>query len=171
MLDRERHYTASELDRMNVSYVRLELVPRGVGRIQVRATNFYHELKPGENVQMQLTVYNDGTRRLDNIKVQTDPPVNWVSTVTPDLLESLMPGKEAVVTVSLSPPQEVNVGDYEATIKTESYASNKKVESEDKKIKIHVTAQASFFGTTLLVLLMVGILTGVVVFGIRLNKR
>ncbi len=170
-LDREKQYTAADLDRMNISYVKLELVPRGVGRIQVRATNFYQEMKPGENVQMNLTVYNDGTRRLDNIKIQTDVPVNWVSTVSPDLLGSLMPGKDAVVAVSLTPPPEVSVGDYEATIKTESYASNRKVESEDKKIRIHVAASANIFGTTLLVLLLVGILTGVVVFGIRLSKK
>ncbi|RPH38093.1 hypothetical protein EHM92_00950 [bacterium] len=171
LLDREKQYTAGELDRMNISYVKLELVPRGVGRIQVRAVNFYQEMKPGEIVQMNLTVYNDGTRRLDNIKIQTETPVNWVSTVTPDLLGSLMPGKETMVAVSLTPPPEVSVGDYEATIKTESFASNRKVESEDKKVRIHVAASANIFGTTLLVLLLVGILTGVVVFGIRLSKK
>jgi hypothetical protein len=171
MTDQDKQYTASDLDRINISYVRLELVPRGVGRIQVRATNFYHELKPGEHVQMNLTVYNDGTRRLDNIKIRTDAPVNWVSTVTPDLLESLNPGKEAMVAVSLTPPLEIGVGDYEATIKTESYASNKKVDSEDKKIRMHVAASTNILGTTLLVLLLVGILTGVVVFGVRLSKK
>jgi uncharacterized membrane protein len=171
VMDREKLYTGPELDRMNISYVQLELVPRGVGRIQVRATNFYHELKPGENVQMNLTVYNDGTRRLDNIKVRADVPANWVPTVSPDLLESLMPGKDAVVAVSLSPPPEISVGDYEATIKTESYASNKKVESEDKKVRLHVTAGTNMFGTALLVLLLVGVMSGVVVFGIRLSKK
>jgi hypothetical protein len=171
LLDREKQYTASDLERMNVSYVKLELVPRGVGRIQVRAANFYQEIKPGENVQMSLTIYNDGTRRLDNIKIRADVPVNWVSTVSPDLLNSLMPGKESMVTVSFVPPPDVSVGDYEATIKTESYASNRKVESEDKKIRIHMAASANVFGTSLLVLLLVGILAGVVVFGVRLSKK
>ena len=79
--------------------------------------------------------------------------------------------KETQVSVSLTPPAEVSVGEYESTLKTESYASNRKVDSEDKKIRIHVAASTNIFGTTLLVLLLVGILTGVVVFGIRLSKK
>ena len=167
----ERIYSTADLDRMNVSYLRLELVPRGVGRIQVRATNFYQELKPGENVQMSLTVYNDGTRRLDNIKVQAEVPLNWTASITPDLLSALLPGKEGTVSVSIMPPVDANVGDYEATIKTESFASNRKVESEDKKIRIHIASSTNILGTSILILLLVGVLVGVVVFGVRLSRK
>lgn len=170
-VDREKKYSASDLDQLNVSYMRLELVPRGVGRIQVRATNFYQELKPGEKVQMNLTVYNDGTRRLDNIKVRADVPLNWLSSVVPDLIPSLLPGKEEIISVTITPPVDVSVGDYEATIKTEAFASNRKVESEDKKIRIHIAASANIFGTAMLILLLVGVLVGVVVFGVRLSRR
>ena len=168
---REKKYTTADLQGMNISFVRLELVPRGVGKIEVRATNFYQELKPGEKVQMNLTVYNDGTRRLDNIKVQADVPLNWVAVVTPDLVSSLLPGKEQIVGVTITPPGDVNVGDYEATIKTESFADNRKVESEDKKIRMHISAGTNVFGTIVLILLLVGVLVGIVVFGVRLSRR
>jgi uncharacterized membrane protein len=158
VLDKERMYTLADFDRMNISYVRLELVPRGVGRIQVRAANFYQELKPGERVQMSLTVYNDGTRRLDNIKVRAEAPLNWNSMIDPDLISSLLPGKEENVSVTITPPGDVSVGDYETTIRTESFASNRKVDSEDKKIRIHVGSSANILGTAVLVLLLVGIL-------------
>ncbi len=167
----ERMYTAEELDRMNISYLRLELVPRGVGRIQVRATNFYQEIKPGEKVQMNLTIYNDGTRRLDNIKVSADVPLNWTAAITPDLLSSLSPGKEGAVAVSIVPPADVNVGDYEVTIKTESFANNRKVDSEDKKIRIHIASSTNILGTAILILLLVGVLVGVVVFGVKLSRK
>jgi hypothetical protein len=169
--DKEKRYTAAELDRMNISYIRLELVPRGVGRIQVRATNFYQELRSGERVQMNLTVYNDGTRRLDNIKVQAESPLNWSSSIIPDLVPSLLPGKEETIAVTIIPPPDVSVGDYETTIKTEAFASNRKVDSEDKKIRIHISSSANIFGTAALILLLVGILVGVVVFGVRLSRR
>jgi uncharacterized membrane protein len=169
--DRQGAYTVNDLEKLNISFVRLELVPRGVGRIQVRATNFYQELNPGENVQMNLTVYNDGTRRLDNIKVQVDAPLNWIATVSPDLVSTLAPGKEEIVKVVISPPNDVNVGDYEATIKTESFANNRKVESEDKKIRIHMASSANVFGTGILILLLIGVLVGVVVFGIKLSRK
>ena len=169
--DKEKKYTVAELDRLNISYIRLELVPRGVGRIEVRAANFYQELKPGERVQMNLTVYNDGTRRLDNIKVQAESPLNWTSTILPDLVPSLLPGKEETVSVTIIPPGDVSVGDYETTIKTEAFASSRKVDSEDKKIRIHIYSSANVFGTVALILLLVGILVGVVVFGVRLSRR
>ena len=169
--DKEKRYTAAELDRMNISYIRLELVPRGVGRIQVRAANFYQELRPNERVQMNLTVYNDGTRRLDNIKVQAESPLNWTSTILPDLVPSLLPGKEETIAVTIIPPSDVSVGDYETTIKTEAFASNRKVDSEDKKIRIHISSSANILGTASLILLLVGILVGVVVFGVRLSRR
>ena len=169
--DKEKGYTAAELDRMNISYIRLELVPRGVGRIQVRAANFYQELRPNERVQMNLTVYNDGTRRLDNIKVQAESPLNWTSTILPDLVPSLLPGKEETIAVTIVPPSDVSVGDYETTIKTEAFASNRKVDSEDKKIRIHISSSANILGTASLILLLVGILVGVVVFGVRLSRR
>ena len=169
--DKEKRYTAAELDRMNISYIRLELVPRGVGRIQVRAANFYQELRPNERVQMNLTVYNDGTRRLDNIKVQAESPLNWNSTILPDLVPSLLPGKEETIAVTIIPPPDVSVGDYETTIKTEAFASNRKVDSEDKKIRIHISSSANILGTAALILLLVGILVGVVVFGVRLSRR
>ena len=169
--DKEKKYTAAELDRMNISYIRLELVPRGVGRIQVRAANFYQELRPNERVQMNLTVYNDGTRRLDNIKVQAESPLNWNSAIIPDLVPSLLPGKEETIAVTIIPPPDVSGGDYETTIKTEAFASNRKVDSEDKKIRIHISSSANMLGTAALILLLVGILVGVVVFGVRLSRR
>lgn len=120
---------------------------------------------------MNLTVYNDGTRRLDNIKVRADVPLNWISSVAPDLISSLQPGKEEIVGVTITPPSDVSVGDYEATIKTESFASNRKVESEDKKIRIHIAASTNILGTAVLVILLVGVLVGVVVFGVRLSRK
>jgi uncharacterized membrane protein len=120
---------------------------------------------------MNLTVYNDGTRRLDNIKVQAESPLNWNSAIIPDLVPSLLPGKEETIAVTIIPPPDVSVGDYETTIKTEAFASNRKVDSEDKKIRIHISSSANMLGTAALILLLVGILVGVVVFGVRLSRR
>lgn len=168
---REKKYSASDLEKMKVSFVRLELVPRGIGCIQVRATNFYQELNPGEKVQMNLTIYNDGTRRLDNIKVKAEVPLNWNSSIDPDLISSLLPGKEEQISITITPPTDVSIGDYEATIRTESYANNRKVESEDKKIRIHIASSVNIFGTAILIILLIGALIGLVVFGIRLSRR
>jgi len=39
-----------EIEAMRLGWVELELIPRGVGEIEVRAQNLYHEIDPGGNV-------------------------------------------------------------------------------------------------------------------------
>jgi hypothetical protein len=166
-----KKYTSADLENMNLSYIKLELVPRGIGRIQVRAVNFYYEIKPEEKVKMDLSVFNEGTRKLDNIKIKADLPMNWNAVIAPDLISLLLPGKEAKISLTILPEKDVNIGDYEATIKTESYASNRKVESDDKKIRIHVASNSNIFGNIFLILLLVGVLSGIVIFGVKLSKK
>lgn len=56
-------FTQAELDDIRGGKVKLELVPRGVGRIEVRVPSLYHEITVGDSVSMDITVRNDGTRR------------------------------------------------------------------------------------------------------------
>jgi hypothetical protein len=151
--------------------VKLELVPRGVGKIEVQAVNLYHEIKVGDSVAMEVRVKNAGTRKLNNIRVVTDLPLNWRSEIRPDLIAALEQGKDEVVTIKFLPPADVAVGDYEPKIKTECSADNRKVESEDKIVRVHVASKTNVLGISLLVLLLVGLLVGIVVFGIKLTRR
>jgi len=160
-----------EIEALKAGSVKLELIPRGVGKIEVQALNLYHEIKVGGNVEMKVTVKNAGTRKLNNIRVFTDLPLNWRSEVAPDLIASLEQGKEAVVAIKLVPPSDVAVGDYEPKIKTECSADNRRVESEDKIVRVHIASKTNVVGITLLVLLLVGLLVGIVVFGIKLTRR
>jgi hypothetical protein len=160
-----------DLEGLKAGSVRLELIPRGVGKIEVQAVNLYHEIKVGEFVTMEVRVKNAGTRKLNNIRVLTDLPLNWRSEIQPDLIASLEQGKDEVVTIKFLPPADVAVGDYEPKIKTECSADNRNVESEDKIVRIHVASKTNVIGILLLVVLLVGLLVGIVVFGIKLTRR
>jgi len=160
-----------DIDTMKAGSVRLELVPRGVGKIEVQAVNLYHEIKVGENVNMEVRVKNAGTRKLNNIRVYCDLPLNWRSEIQPELIASLEQNKEVVVTIKFLPPADVAVGDYEPKLKTECSADNRNVESEDKIVRIHVASKTNVLGISLVVLLLVGLLVGIVVFGIKLTRR
>ena len=155
----------------NKGKLKLELLPRGVGRIEVRAPNLYHEIKVGDSVTMKVTVFNDGTRRLDNIKITCDNPLNWRSIVKPDLIKSLDPGKEQTLSISIIPPDDVSVGAQEVKIKTEAFINNTRVESDDKTVRIQIEAKTPILGTILLILLLVGVIVGIVVFGIKISRR
>jgi hypothetical protein len=149
----------------------LELVPRGVGRIQVRAVNLYHEIAPGDSVVMEVVMRNSGSRSLDNVRLRVDAPLGWQTRTSPELIPDLPTDVEQTVTVFLIPPREVPVGDYEARLKTESAGADRRIETEDKTVRIHVGSATNWVGTGALALLLLGLVGGVVAAGVRLAKR
>lgn len=163
--------TQEGLASINAGRAKLELIPRGVGRIEVAAPTLYHEIKTGEIVDMNVTVKNTGTRRLDNIKISTDNPLNWRSEIEPDLISSLDVEKEQVVHITLIPPGDVGVGAQEVKIKTEAMAENRSVQTEDKTVRIQISAKTPLLGSLILILMLIGLVVGIVVFGIKLSRR
>ena len=149
----------------------LEIIPRGKGKIEVRANNLYHETTVGKEVVMDVTVRNGGSRRLDNIRLTAEKPLGWDVRIVPDVISSLEPEKEMTVQVAIVPPKDGGVGAQEVKIKTEATADNRKVDTEDKTVRIQVNAPTSVVGTVLLILLLVGIIGGIVRFGMKLSKR
>jgi uncharacterized membrane protein len=160
-----------EIDSLKAGSVKLELIPRGVPKVEVQAVNLYHEIKVGDTISMDVTIRNTGTRKLNNIRVFCDLPLNWRVEITPDLLPTLEQSKDEVVKIRFLPPDGVSVGDDEPKIRTDAIADNRRVESEDKIVRIHITSKANVLGIGALVLLLVGLLVGIVVFGIKLTRR
>ena len=171
LLAKKAEIDPKDIEALKAGNVRLELIPRGVGKVEVQAVNLYHEIKVGESVAMEVRVRNAGTRKLNNIRVFSDLPLNWRAEIEPDLIASLDQNKEQVVAIKFLPPADVPVGDYEPKIKTECTADNRKVETEDKIVRVHVASKTNVLGISLLVLLLVGLLVGIVVFGIKLTRR
>lgn len=165
------HLSQKEVENIKVGYVKLEIIPRGVGRIEVQALNLYHEIKIGEQVEMEVTVKNTGTRRLNNIRIYPDLPLNWRAEVNPDLISILEQSAEKIVRIRFIPPSDVSVGDYEPKIKTECIADNKRVESEDKIVRIHISSKTNILGISILIIFLAGLLIGIVVIGVKLTKR
>jgi hypothetical protein len=169
--DVNRQFSAIEINNIPGGKIKLELIPRGVGRIDVRAPNLYHEIKVGDSVTMKITVFNDGTRRLDNIKISCDNPLNWKSIIRPDIIKSLEPGKEQTLEIAIIPPVDVNVGAQEVKIKGEAFVNNTRVESSGKIVRIQIGARTPIVGTILLILLLIGVIVGIVIFGIKISRR
>jgi hypothetical protein len=166
-----RTFTTEEIENLNAGVAKLELIPRGVGRIEVRALNLYHEIKTDEDVAMEVTVLNDGTRRLDNIRIRTSVPPSWKYTIDPDVIPSLLPAKDTIVKLEFLPPEGVGVGDYEVTIQTQALADNRPVETQDKTVRIHVSARTNLLLSGILVMSVIGMVIGIVWYGVKLTRR
>ena len=166
-----RAYSAAELQASRAGFTQLEMIPRGVGRIEVSAPSLYSEIRPDDRVETNLTIKNTGTRRLDNVSVQVDTPSGWRAQSSPSVLASLDPAAERLVRVIIAPPPRVTVGDYEVRINTESFAFNRRVPSENKIYRVSIKPGSNVWATGTLVALFLGIIAAVVIFGVKLTRR
>lgn len=164
-------WTQEEVEHMNVGFVKLELVPRGQGKLLVRAPQLFHSIKPDGSVHMTVELVNEGTRRLDNIEVKIDPPLNWTKAADPPVVASLGIGEEHRVQLTFTPSPDVAVGRYEIRLRISGMSDNRPVNAEDKTVTVEISAGANVFGTALVVLLILGLVGGIVVFGIRLSRK
>ena len=160
-----------ELKQLNVGYVRLELMPRGKGILLVKAPQLFFTIKPDASVEMSLNVLNEGTRRLDNVKLDVDVPMNWTKRIDPQVLSTLAINEEHRIMLTATPPKGITVGRYELRLRTSALSENQPVNAEDKTVTVEVQAETSVIGAVLLVLAIVGLVVGMVVFGIRLSRK
>jgi uncharacterized membrane protein len=164
-------WTEVELKKLNIGYVRLELISRGKGRLLVRAPQLYFPIKQDGQLEMALDVVNEGTRRLDNVKVDVDLPLNWSKKIEPQVIPTLDINQEQRISLVATPPKNISVGRYEIRLRTSGLSDNQPVNAEDKTATVEIQAEASVIGTLLLVLAILGLVGGMVWFGIRLSKR
>ena len=167
----DRKEISEFLDTLDAGRVRLELIPRGVGRVEMRAPNLYHEIEPGEAVTMEVTLKNTGSRGLDTLRLVAETQLGWQGRVEPDLIPSLPVDGERPVKVTFTPPADVSVGDYQMRLRAESAAGDRRVESQESTVRIHVDAPTNLTltgGLALLLLLLVG---GIVAFGVKMTRR
>jgi hypothetical protein len=167
----DRMYSAREIAAARVGRVRLVVIPRGVGRIEVLAASLFSEISVGQSVQTRFVLRNVGTRRLDNIKLSAEYPLNWRVEVEPAIIPALEINREAEVRVHIIPPPDVPVGEYEVRLKTESFASGRRVQSEDKIYRVSVRARADVWTTAALIGGLLALVIGIVIFGVRLTRR
>ena len=166
-----RTWTQKQIDSLGVGYVRLELVPRGKGILTVRAQQLFYSIKPDGAVEMTMSLVNEGTRRIDNIEVQVDEPLNWKKEINPEVISSLDISGEKQVRLRFIPPQGISVGRYDMRIRTSGMSDNQPVNAEDKTVTIEIQAEANVFGTILIILLIIGLVGGIVVYGIKLSRK
>ena len=166
-----KSWTAEELDKLDVGYVRLELMPRGIGELAIRAPQLYYSIGKNEQVSMYMELENEGSHTLDNIEFGVDLPLNWSKEIEPALISSLGIARDARVNFKFTPPPDVSVGKYDIRIRTTAMSGTQPINSEDKSVTVEIKAGANVVGTVLIVLLIVGLVGGIVVFGIKLSKK
>jgi len=166
-----RIFTPEEISGTTAGILRLEVISRGVGRIEVVAGSLFSQIRVGESVETALEVHNTGTRRLDNVQLTARGPLGWRIEMRPEVIPSLNIQQDRDIHLKITPPADVAVGDYEVRIKAESFANNREVPSEEKIYRVGVKARSGIWTSAAVLGSLLLVIVGVVVSGVKLMRR
>ena len=150
---------------------RFELIPKGVPEIEVFVPNAFQTIKIGEEVNMTATLKNIGTRDLVDIRMLVDVNTDWKYTIIPEVISSLSRNEETEIQLTLSPPADIGVGEYQAKLNAEVTVDNRKFEARDRSITVQVESQTQMSVTTLLFGALILLMIGIVIVTIRISRR
>ena len=161
----------AEVKKLKVGYVKLELIPKGVGELEVVVSNRYQEIRVGDTMTIQVQFLNRGTAAVQNIKAVVDLPYEWESSVTPNLIKILDPDERAAIDVSAVPPSDIAVGNYDVGIEAQGQVGNINIESLEKNITVRVGARSNMTGNAILIGILVLLVVGIGLASIRISRR
>ena len=150
---------------------RFELIPKGVPEIEVFVPNAFQTIKIGEEVNMTATLKNIGTRDLVDIRMIVDVNTDWKYTVVPEVIGSLGRNEETEIQLTLSPPADIGVGEYQAKLNAEVTVDNRKFEARDRSITVQVESKTQMSVTTLLFGALILLMIAIVIVTIRISRR
>ncbi len=150
---------------------RFELIPKGVPEIEVFVQNAFQTIKIGEQVNMTATLKNIGTRDLVDIRMIVDVNTDWKYTVVPEVIGSLDRNEETEIQLTLMPPEDIGVGEYQAKLNAEVTVDNRKFEARDRSITVQVESKTQMSVTTLLFGALILLMIAIVVVTIRISRR
>jgi uncharacterized membrane protein len=109
----------------------------------------------GSEKDMQLTVTNNGTAPITNVKLSASAPTDWKVTFDPDTIPSLAPGATAAATVTakIIPTGDAIAGDYELTMTATGTEAN-------DSATIRVTVETPQFWWIVGIVLIVAVFAG-----------
>ena len=150
---------------------RFELIPKGVPEIELFVPNAFQTINVGEPVNMTATLKNIGTRDVVDIRMVVEVNTEWHYTVLPAVIRALKRNEETEIQVTLNPPSDISVGEYEAKLNAEVTVDNRKVEARARSITVKVESQTQVSITTLLFVALILLVIGIAIVTIRISRR
>lgn len=159
------------VEALLANYVKLELIPKGIGKLEVLVSNTYREIQVGEELRIRVEFLNRGSVTVQNIKAAIDLPYQWQEEVDPLLIKRLEPDERAPIDIIARPPVDIAVGNYELGVEARGQVGNENVESLEKNLTIHVGASSNIAGNVILIGILVLLVVGIGIASIRISRR
>ena len=150
---------------------RFELVPRGQGELETIITNRYQEVKIGEEVSVRVELLNPGTLAVEGVHLALPPPLGWTYGATPDTIPKIEPADKEPVNITLYPPEDLGVSEYDVRIEAVGFVGNEKIEAQEKDITVRVEARADIVTNALIIGFVIALVIGVAYGSIKVSRR
>jgi len=153
------------------SCVSLELIPRGVGKLDLLIPNRYQQITIGQDVGMTMEVRNTGTISVQNIAFDTYLPTHWVAALKPDFIKDLDPDQKDRIALAINPGEDVVVGEYDVRILARGEVGSTETESDEKTLSIRIEPRAKLLAAALLVGLILVLMVAIAVITMKVSRR
>jgi hypothetical protein len=150
---------------------RFELIPRGKGKLETIISNRYQEIKTGEQVVVRVDLLNTGTLEVEGVHLILTPPLGWTYAAVPDTLRRILPGEKEPVNITLTPPSDLGVSEYDVRVEAAGFVGNERVDAQEKDLTIRVEARANILRNVLIIGGVIGLVVGVAVVSIKVSRR
>jgi len=108
----------------------------------------------GGSTDLRLSVVNDGTADLSDIKLTATPPSGWAIDFSPTSITQLPAGQTAEVTATITPAGDAIAGDYLATFRAQAKGAR---DSADVRVTVETSRVGGLIGIGVIVLVVLGV--------------
>ena len=126
-------------ERLLLSIIERQESEEEISRLDLNLAEQYKRTNPGEELTVPVTVRNSGRTTLDNVNITVEGPDGWESDIRPSEISSMERFRSSRVTVSISPPANVESGDYFVDI---SASSDQVGVEEPERLRVNISEKS-----------------------------
>lgn len=160
-----------EIVKINGNKVNLILIPKGTPKVELMVANLFKEVQIGKEVELKFDVANSGTLQLRNVTPDISLPIEWQGRLEPREIPVLEPGEKKLTTATITPPENVSIGEYTIILKCLGHSGIESVEAVEKDFKLRIVPKSSITGTLVLMIILVGIVLFIAVASVKISRR
>jgi uncharacterized membrane protein len=109
----------------------------------------------GQTANLSLSLADNGTAPITNVKLDSTPPSGWTVTFDPPSVASVEPGKPQIVTAHIVPSGDAVAGDYVVTLRASGDKST--TASVDIRFTVETSVEWAIVGIAMIALVVVGL--------------
>ena len=160
-----------EVKQLRASYVRLELIPRGTGRLDLLVDNHVLELGIADTVALTIEILNRGNMPVHNIHSSFAGTPAWECALIPELLPVLDAGQSLSLQLLAHPATRLGTGDHDFIISAQGQVGEENIEAPEEHLTVHLSAPTNWTLIALLVGALLVLLAAMALASLRLARR